>query len=342
MSLKDFIHLRLDIIGLFPGIGEPFDAANCIAYGVESGLNKFGIGDKDAWKDALLSCGSMLPIAGWAAAPMKGLRWSEKYGGAVGKVFESINNLFKRNPCSPKHSFPAGTPVLMADGTRLPIEQVRRGDVVYSTDPLSGDSGPRRVVATIYTPDDREFTGITLDGAQEAGELTATDNHPFWNVTAQSWTNAGQLRSGDYLRAPDGTPVKITQIRRWEELQPAYNLTVADLHTYYVLARSTPVLVHNSGGCGWATRHETAGDVAQKYTPGQSTRDPASQWYHEELSDQDLLDTINKAAEGDGIAVSRGGTILGGHHRWDELQKRIKSGRISPNTPIRIDVLGED
>lgn len=28
-----------------------------------------------------------------------------------------------------------------------------------------------------------------------------------------------------------------------------YNLTVADLHTYYVLAGDTPVLVHNVG-CG--------------------------------------------------------------------------------------------
>ncbi|GAA3246616.1 hypothetical protein GCM10020256_74360 [Streptomyces thermocoprophilus] len=28
-----------------------------------------------------------------------------------------------------------------------------------------------------------------------------------------------------------------------------YNLTVADLHTYYVLAGTTPVLVHNAGEC---------------------------------------------------------------------------------------------
>jgi Colicin D len=32
---------------------------------------------------------------------------------------------------------------------------------------------------------------------------------------------------------------------------PAHNLTVADIHTYYVLAGNTPVLVHNTGpGCG--------------------------------------------------------------------------------------------
>lgn len=32
-------------------------------------------------------------------------------------------------------------------------------------------------------------------------------------------------------------------------LQAAYNLTVRDLHTYYVLAGAAPVLVHNSGLC---------------------------------------------------------------------------------------------
>jgi hypothetical protein len=42
----------------------------------------------------------------------------------------------------------------------------------------------------------------------------------------------------------------------------------------------------------------------------------------------------------DGIAVSRDGTILGGHHRWDELLTRINDGRIDPETPIRIDVYG--
>jgi hypothetical protein len=30
----------------------------------------------------------------------------------------------------------------------------------------------------------------------------------------------------------------------------AYNLTVADIHTYYVLAGNTPVLVHNTCGIG--------------------------------------------------------------------------------------------
>src|SRR6266511_6200289 len=38
----------------------------------------------------------------------------------------------------------------------------------------------------------------------------------------------------------------------------------------------------------WSTRTERAGDLAGKYRPGQATRDPASQWYHEELSNEEL------------------------------------------------------
>ncbi|MFC7219750.1 hypothetical protein ACFQLX_16495 [Streptomyces polyrhachis] len=40
-------------------------------------------------------------------------------------------------------------------------------------------------------------------------------------------------------------------IEQWTTSTSVRNLTVSDLHTYYVLAGSTPVLVHNSGPfCG--------------------------------------------------------------------------------------------
>lgn len=116
-----------------------------------------------------------------------------------------------------------------------------------------------------------------------------------------------------------------------------WNLTVDTDHTYYVIVGDTPVLVHN--GC-WSTRRERAGDLPGKYRPGQSTRDPGSQWYHEELRNEELLEAINDAEEGDGIIVSRDGTILGGHHRWDELLTRLNDGRIDPDTPIRIEIYG--
>lgn len=58
------------------------------------------------------------------------------------------------------------------------------------------------------------------------------------------------------------------------------------------------------------------------------------------LGNGELLNSINHAEEGDGILVSRGGQILGGHHRWDELMSRIRDGRIDPDERIRIDVYG--
>jgi hypothetical protein len=35
-------------------------------------------------------------------------------------------------------------------------------------------------------------------------------------------------------------------MERWTETATVYNLTVTDIHTYYVIAGSTPVLVHNT------------------------------------------------------------------------------------------------
>ncbi|MBG0853375.1 hypothetical protein I2W78_16345 [Streptomyces spinoverrucosus] len=54
--------------------------------------------------------------------------------------------------------------------------------------------------------------------------------------------------------APDQggrTYVQITAIeRRTAQDATVHNLTVSDVHTYYALAGTTPVLVHNTNGCG--------------------------------------------------------------------------------------------
>ncbi|MFJ9419064.1 hypothetical protein ACIRPT_33635 [Streptomyces sp. NPDC101227] len=47
---------------------------------------------------------------------------------------------------------------------------------------------------------------------------------------------------------------------------------------------------------------------------------------------------IAEAAE----ALSRGGQVLGGHQRWDEIMTRVGDGCIDPETPIRVDVFGGD
>lgn len=60
-----------------------------------------------------------------------------------------------------------------------------------------------------------------------------------------------------------------------------YNLTVRQLHTYYVLAGGTPVLVHNSDWCTPEERIEDAADIGNGHAgskhaggfPGYSPKD---------------------------------------------------------------------
>lgn len=149
------------------------------------------------------------------------------------------------------HSFPAGTKVLMADGTGRPIEQIEPGDLVTATDPTTGETGARRVTRTIHTPDDRNFTDVTL---ADGSTLTSTSHHPYWSQNDQEWKDASDLEAGDTLRTPQNSTATIARTRDWQGLQDAYDLTVDDLHTYYVSTGTTNVLVHNNDGCPtWVT-----------------------------------------------------------------------------------------
>ncbi len=76
-------------------------------------------------------------------------------------------------------------------------------------------------------------------------KLTTTDGHPFWVPSRGEWVKATDLKPGDTLQAPDGSTSQVLAINRWTQQQAVRNLTVANLHTYYVLAGATPVLVHN-------------------------------------------------------------------------------------------------
>ncbi|MYS47776.1 hypothetical protein GTY23_42735, partial [Streptomyces sp. SID5998] len=145
--------------------------------------------------------------------------------------------------------FLAGTDVLMADGSTRKIESVRVGDSVLATDPLTGLTGPRRVTDRIVTEHDKRFDELTLHTRNGSEHLTATDEHPFWSPSSRSWVEARNLRTGATLRTVDGSTVDVLNNRSFEKSARTYNLSVAELHTYYVMAGRTPVLVHNSEVC---------------------------------------------------------------------------------------------
>ncbi|MER7057081.1 polymorphic toxin-type HINT domain-containing protein [Streptomyces sp. NPDC000351] len=145
--------------------------------------------------------------------------------------------------------FLAGTDVLMADGETKDIEDIRLGDEVMAKDPETGEEGPREVTRLIKTQDDKHFNVLSITTQGSVEELTATHEHPFWSPSERSWVEAGDLAPGMTLLADDGDTVIVTRNRAYTSHATTYNLTVGDLHTYYVLAGETPVLVHNSN-CG--------------------------------------------------------------------------------------------
>ncbi|MGW7439594.1 polymorphic toxin-type HINT domain-containing protein [Streptomyces sp. NPDC054849] len=150
-------------------------------------------------------------------------------------------------PCS-RNSFVAGTEVLLADGTSKPIEELRSGDEVVATDPETDETGAKAVTATIYTEDDKKYVDLSIQTADGIKTITTTAHHPFWSESDQVWKDAGDLKPGVSLRTDEGTSASVATIRVYQAVNETYNLTVADLHTYYVLAGQTPVLVHNAGG----------------------------------------------------------------------------------------------
>jgi hypothetical protein len=160
------------------------------------------------------------------------------------------------------HSFVPNTGVRLADGTSKPISQVKVGNTVLATDPQTGVTAPEKVQNEIVTTTDKDFTTLTLDTAPTRGPpqhkttdvqtLTTTWHHPFWDATHHRWTDAHNLAPGTKLRQPDGTTVVIRGVRNFHQHSTTYDLTVGTLHTYYVLAGGTPLLVHNcpTGGAG--------------------------------------------------------------------------------------------
>ncbi|MFF3299545.1 polymorphic toxin-type HINT domain-containing protein [Streptomyces sp. NPDC002908] len=186
--------------------------------------------DVDAWKkclggDSLKACGSAALDLPWARV-FKGL-----------KVVKACN------------SFVPGTRVLMADGSSKPIEDVRVGDQVLATDPETGETVARTVTAEITGSGLKDLVTVTLTVDGEPVRITATAGHPFWVAALGRWIDAGELAAGQDLRTRSGGTVRVASVHALQRPATVHNLTVAHLHTYYVLAGTVPVLVHNSGLC---------------------------------------------------------------------------------------------
>ncbi|MEU7905922.1 LamG-like jellyroll fold domain-containing protein [Actinoplanes sp. NPDC049118] len=167
------------------------------------------------------------------------------------------------------HSFDPATKVLMADGSTKVIADVETGDKVTATDPKTGET-TAQPVTTLHKNLDTDLADVTVStkpvdtsGEAKVAEgqggrstrgptetvLHTTQNHPFWDATAKAWVNAEDLEPGvSTLIGPNGETQYVAAVDTFTGAKEMRDLTVDVIHTYYVLAGQSQVLVHNCGG----------------------------------------------------------------------------------------------
>ncbi|MDQ1006442.1 RHS repeat-associated protein [Streptomyces sp. V4I23] len=268
LSLSDIGHAALDVVGLIPVVGEVADVANGIWYAAEGN-----------YVDAALSLSSAIPLVGYGASAVK----AGKYAAKGAEALDTANDVRKAEdkvddvadaatppkpkadepeaPAKPKdepepttcpNSFVPGTKVVLADGSLKDIEALNVGDQVVATDPETGDTRPRTVTDTRDHRSGKDLVTLTVDpdgedGAAKPGKITSTASHLFWLPDYGTWDEAADLESGMWLQTASGTWVQITAVDTSHRTERVHNLTVEGVHTYYVVAGGTSVLVHNCG-----------------------------------------------------------------------------------------------
>jgi hypothetical protein len=190
-----------------------------------------------------------------------------------------------------KCSFDPSTPVLLADGAQKPIGKIKVGDEVESADPTTGKDSGGRTVQYVWINHDNDLLDVTVNtGTGHTSTLHTTANHPFWDATTHTWVRADHLKSGYKLASTNGQHPTVAAVKTTPGAANRYNLTIQQLHTYYVIVGGTPILVHNSNcnsnilsnAAGFDNSHELAGASAGDVYSG--VFDPESGTFYARLS----------------------------------------------------------
>lgn len=166
-------------------------------------------------------------------------------------------------PCAGQ-SFSPETLVLLADGTSRPIAEVDIGDLVWSTDPATGRSGPQTVQAVLVNHDTDLLDLTIANAAGGSSVINTTERHPFYSpsraqnpvrslaaaatpsqANGPGWTDAADLRSGDGLYTPNGDAAQVKSATPVDGDAHMWDLTIENTHTFYIATSTAPVLVHN-------------------------------------------------------------------------------------------------
>ncbi|MGW6130131.1 putative toxin [Cellulomonas sp. NPDC055163] len=243
-----------EVASMIPGpVGAVAGGVSAVAY--------LATGDKQkalaAAGGAVLGLVGLGAVAG-AAKALRGVAAGRKAAGATQRIARAQR-------AAPGCSFEPGTPVAMADGSYKTIETIAVGDLVLASDPLTGVDSAQPVVTPIKSSGLKHLYEIYLQDAPDV-PIVVTGNHPFFvpSGNQEGWIAAESLGKNDVLRTTLGSKIKVERVEDLGTFDDhiVYNLSVANVHTYFVAP--TPgidVLVHNAAGRA-ACEVGKAGEVA--------------------------------------------------------------------------------
>ncbi|MFG2677709.1 polymorphic toxin-type HINT domain-containing protein [Streptomyces sp. NPDC048392] len=301
-------------------------------YGIASNANRQGDWyTQQTISEALMDACYRTHCSNWKKVFASYMKMTVAAGLAEGGLSRGVGRGSKVGGCK---CFLAGTDVLMADGQTKDIEDIRPGDEVMAKDPETGKEGPRRVARLIRTEDDKHFNVLSIATEDGVENLTATYEHPFWSPSEGTWIEAGELTPGTTLLTDDGNTVIVTGNHAYTSHATTYNLTVDDLHTYYVLAGATPVLVHNSGGCPTGAPRSADGKFSKRNgEPGRDgAADEANAWDQLEM-DGAVVMRSETAVSAPGMRVRKYDGTVEINGQWYGIE--VKGGTAKKNPQQR-------
>jgi RHS repeat-associated protein len=248
-------------------------------------------------------------------------------------------------PCA---SFRADTSVVMADGSRKKISDVKVGDWVLATDPVTGKTSFRVVTATMVH-DDNDLLDLVVRTDHGDETIHTTDHHRAWDETRRAWSLAIDLSVGDQLRSANDKAMFVERLVRISGHSPMLDLTIDTDHTFYVDGGLGGILVHNI---------ECGRDAGGRYTSGNSGSGKAAeeavlQDYELQTGRAVVRGQVRASVNGadnvryyDGLSLKSDGTYEGievksGTSPYNGGQRAF-DGQVSPSNPATAKMNGQE